>query len=341
MDLNILMLTNNDCYKEARKMTPAGIVVHSTGANNPNLSRYIAPNDGKIGVNRYGNHWNRKGVSKCVHAFIGKDKDGIVCTYQTLPTNICAWGVGKGRKGSYNYSPAYLQFEICEDALKDKYYFTRVMTEAQELCAKWCKEYNISVENVISHKEANARGYGSNHGDIDHWLKNFGENMNDFRAAVLAIMERESGAETPKEAEAFTPYRVKVTTAVLNIRAGAGTNYAIRGAIKDYGVYTIIAEADGKGAEKWGKLESGAGWISLDFAKKVEEAEAFTPYRVKVTTAALNIRAGAGTDYAKRGTIKDYGVYTIIAEAEGKGAEKWGELESGAGWISLDYVKKV
>ena len=35
------------------------------------------------------------------------------------------------------------------------------------------------------------------------------------------------------------------------------------------GVYTIVAESDGTGATKWGKLKSGAGWISLDYASKV------------------------------------------------------------------------
>ena len=66
-----------------------------------------------------------------------------------------------------------------------------------------------------------------------------------------------------------TSYLVKVTTDVLNIRKGPGTNYGTNGAIRDQGTYTIVAESDGPGASKWGKLKSGAGWISLDYAKKV------------------------------------------------------------------------
>jgi uncharacterized protein YraI len=69
--------------------------------------------------------------------------------------------------------------------------------------------------------------------------------------------------------EVVKSYRVKVTALVLNIRKGPGTNYGKNGAIKDKGVYTIIDESSGKGATKWGKLKSGAGWISLDYAKKV------------------------------------------------------------------------
>lgn len=193
MDYNTFILTENDCFKANKKMKPAGIVVHSTGANNKKLSRYINPNDGRVGTNKYNNHWNRSGVKKCVHAFIGEDVHGVVCTYQTLPLDICAWGVGNGKNGSYNYNPAYLQFEICEDDLTDLEYYKKVMREAQELCAKWCNEFNIPIENVISHKEANKRGYGSNHGDIDHWLAKFGHDMDDFRAEVKAIIE---GKET-------------------------------------------------------------------------------------------------------------------------------------------------
>lgn len=67
----------------------------------------------------------------------------------------------------------------------------------------------------------------------------------------------------------FKPYLVKVTASVLNIRKGAGTNYGTNGSIRDRGVYTIVEEASGIGATQWGKLKSGAGWISLDYTKKV------------------------------------------------------------------------
>lgn len=64
-----------------------------------------------------------------------------------------------------------------------------------------------------------------------------------------------------------TPYLVRVKITNLNIRKGPGTNYGSTGFIKP-GVYTIVAESTGTGATKWGKLKSGAGWISLDYAAK-------------------------------------------------------------------------
>lgn len=66
------------------------------------------------------------------------------------------------------------------------------------------------------------------------------------------------------------PYRIKVNDdTVLNIRKGPGTNYSKTGSISDNGVYTIVEESSGTGAKKWGRLKSGAGWISLDYCIKL------------------------------------------------------------------------
>ena len=63
------------------------------------------------------------------------------------------------------------------------------------------------------------------------------------------------------------PYLVRVKITNLNIHKGPGTNYGATGYIQP-GIYTIVAESTGKGATKWGKLKSGAGWISLDYTTK-------------------------------------------------------------------------
>lgn len=62
----------------------------------------------------------------------------------------------------------------------------------------------------------------------------------------------------------FKSYTVRVTATELNIRKGPGTNYGTNGSIKDKGVYTIVEESNG-----WGKLKSGAGWISLSYTTKL------------------------------------------------------------------------
>lgn len=67
----------------------------------------------------------------------------------------------------------------------------------------------------------------------------------------------------------FSPYTVKVSIADLNIRKGPGTDYGKTGKYTGIGVFNIVKEAAGKGSDSgWGKLKSGAGWISLDYAKR-------------------------------------------------------------------------
>jgi N-acetyl-anhydromuramyl-L-alanine amidase AmpD len=178
---------NNGAFKAARPMphgSPAGIIIHSTGANNPNLKRYVnAPEI--CGDNPYKNYFDRSDSDVCPHAVIGKDKNGEVKAAKLLPWNVCCWGCGSGSKGSYNYSPAYIQIEIAEDALNDRAYFEESFGLAADLCQRLMKNYpTIKPGNIISHKEACARGYASNHGDPEHWLARFGKNMDWFRSLV-------------------------------------------------------------------------------------------------------------------------------------------------------------
>lgn len=184
MNLNKLFLTKNDCYIAGKKITVKGIMVHSTGANNPWLKRYL-PDDGKIGKNQYGNHWNTArpgGAQVCVHGFIGKLANGTVATYQTLPWNHRGWHAG----GSANNT--HIGFEICEDGLNDSAYFNAVYKEAVELCAYLCKEYGLTEKDIICHSEGYKKGVASNHGDVMHWFPKHGKSMDTFRADVKKLL---------------------------------------------------------------------------------------------------------------------------------------------------------
>ena len=75
----------------------------------------------------------------------------------------------------------------------------------------------------------------------------------------------------PKAAEPVVkvPFLVKVSISDLNIRKGAGTNFA-RVQFCPPGVYTIMEVKAGQGSKAgWGRLKSGIGWVSLDFCKKI------------------------------------------------------------------------
>lgn len=189
MEILQQLLTQNDCYRQHTTMFPKGVMVHSTGANNPNLRRYIQPDDGLLGENRYRNDWNRAGLAVCVHGFIGKTADGSVAVYQTLPWNYRGWHAG-GRAND-----THIGFEICEDDLSDRDYFEQVYCAAVELTAELCRKFALNPLAdgvVIDHAEGHRRGLASNHGDVAHWFSRYDRTMNDFRRAVAFFMENGS-----------------------------------------------------------------------------------------------------------------------------------------------------
>lgn len=198
MELHQCILTENDCYKTGHTIIPKGVMVHSTGANNPYIKRYVQPDIDGIGVNKYKSDWNKSGVKKCVHAFIGKMGDGSVATVQTLPWNYRGWHAGTGKNGSANNS--HISFEICEDNLTDKTYFNEVYREAVGLTSYLCKMYKLDpMEDgvVICHSEGCAMGVASNHADVMHWFPKHGKTMDDFRSDVAAAMEKAEQYDRP------------------------------------------------------------------------------------------------------------------------------------------------
>ncbi|MDR2513733.1 MAG: N-acetylmuramoyl-L-alanine amidase [Christensenellaceae bacterium] len=218
MNLRKLIFTENDCYKAGKALAVKGIMVHSTGANNPNLKRYVGPDDGLLGKNQYNNHWNQNkpdGRQVCVHGFIGKLADGSIATYQTLPWDMRGWHGGSGNKGSVN--DTHIGFEICEDGLTDAAYFNAVYREAVELCAYLCGLFGLNPAAdgvIIGHYEGHARGIASNHGDPKNWFPKHGKSMDTFRADVAAEMKAAntpgdgSGTTTPEPSGKL--YRVQI-----------------------------------------------------------------------------------------------------------------------------------
>lgn len=212
-------LTRNACYVIGKTFKPIGVMIHSTGAKNPNASRYV-PGDEVIGLNTKGTHWdvyhpggrdigrhtyvNRDGDytcdkcggrQVCVHAFIGKMADGSVAIVQTLPWTMRAWHAGKSKGNNQ-----YIGFEICEDGLEDPVYFAAVYRAAVALTAYLCKLNGwdpLADGTVICHAEGYRRGVASNHGDVLHWFPRHGKTMDDFRADVAR--ELEGGEDVTQE----------------------------------------------------------------------------------------------------------------------------------------------
>jgi hypothetical protein len=173
-------LTENDCYKANRQITPKGIMVHSLGVAQPDVNVFLTA-------------WNTGGVAKCVHAFVAED--GV---YQTLPWNWRGWHAG----GAANNT--HIGFEICEpsghtynggamigyDPEKNADYFKSVWDNAVSLCVMLCEQYGFDpLTDIICHSEGHALGVASNHADVMHWFPYHGQSMDTFRGSVKKRLE--------------------------------------------------------------------------------------------------------------------------------------------------------
>lgn len=178
MEVKKYYLTKNKCYTNATSISPIGFMLHSTGANNPSLKRYIQPDDGYIGYNKNKNDWNNQAITVMVHGFIGKDKNGLVRAYQTLPYNYKAWHCGSSG------NTTHVSWEMCEDGLDDEKYFNEVYQAAVDIAYEFCKEFKLKETCIVDHSEGYDLNIASNHGDVKHWFNRFGKTMDDFRADV-------------------------------------------------------------------------------------------------------------------------------------------------------------
>jgi len=199
----------------------------------------------------------------------------------------------------------------------------------------WSTDKNSRVNHLNGCNLTVHRDY-ANKSCPGNWM--YGK-MGEFAAEV----NKRLGAVKPQPITPPAPgsYTVKVNITDLNIRSGPGTNYKIVGQ-SGKGVFTIVEEALGAGATKWGKLKSGTGWISLDF---VEGAKPVVDTEIKLNDI-INFKGGnyfvssTGGKYytGKPGKAK---VTQIV-----KGAKypyhviRTGNTTSVYGWVAADLVSK-
>lgn len=199
----------------------------------------------------------------------------------------------------------------------------------------WSTDKNSRVNHLNGCNLTVHRDY-ANKSCPGNWM--YGK-MSEFAAEV----NKRLGAVEPQPITppAIVSYTVKVNITDLNIRSGPGTNYKIVGQTGK-GVFTIVEEALGAGATKWGKLKSGAGWISLDF---VEGAKPVVGTKIKLNDI-INFKGGnyfvssTGGKYytGKPGKAK---VTQIV-----KGAKypyhviRTDSTTSVYGWVAADLVSK-
>lgn len=162
--------------------------------------------------------------------------------------------------------------EVASDTTHPYAITDKAMAALIELCSDICKRNGIKALLWKGDKKLIGKVSQQNM-TVHRWFANkvcpgdyIYERLGDIAAKVNAKLGSAPTATTTSKSP--TPYTVRITATDLNIRKGPGTNNDKVGVIKP-GIYTIVSEATGQGATLWGKLKSGAGWVSLDYCKKV------------------------------------------------------------------------
>lgn len=187
--------------------------------------------------------------------------------YQSIELRDVAWHCGANTYyHNYCRNSNSIGIEMCCTAGNYKVSKTTI-TNTAYLTAYLCKQLGISALQVdqyvlrhydVTHKLCPAQMVDNSKSEDKDWVA--------FKKQVKEILgETANKITTTTSTTGFKPYVARITADVLNVRSGAGTKYKIVTTVKENQAFTIVEEKNG-----WGKLKSGAGWICLDYTKKVK-----------------------------------------------------------------------
>ena len=172
-----------------------------------------------------------------------------------IPLNRGAFAAGQRDGNAHG-----IHIEICY-SLSGGTRFDKAEKNAAEYIAKLLTERKWDISHVKKHQDFD--GKYCPHRTLDKgWQR--------FLNMVKSYMTASTPAASTPASGTFKPYLIRKNCRdPLNIRKGPGTNYGVRGQIKDTLRYTIVEERSGPGSAKgWGRLKAG-GWVAKDWVKKV------------------------------------------------------------------------
>lgn len=326
---------NSSNYTDVSSRTVDYLVFHYTGNKkdtaNANASYFMSNSN----------------IGASAHYFV--DDTSI---WQSVDANDRAWHCGT--KNAYYHSACRnknsIGIEMCCTAGNYKI-GDKAKENAAQLGAALCKYLGITdVDKYVlrhydvTHKSCPAQMAGA---DNEEWIA-FKNRIKE----IMGLSKTVTTTTTSSPSHSITSLKFNKGDIVKFV---GGTHYGSANAVSGSAVKASKAKitAISKNAKHpyhiravndKGEFVSGVyGWVDASTISAITPT--FSSYQVQVTATSLSIRKGAGTNYARVGFIKDKGVYTIIDEATGKGATKWGLLKSGEKnrdkWISLDYTKKI
>ncbi len=138
--------------------------------------------------------------------------------------------------------------------------------------------------------------------------------------------------EVELQASSHPPVQiVKIVNDAIYVLDGPSPDHNIVQTIYKNEVYTIVEVQNG-----YGKLKSGAGWINLKYTAPLTQSQSDSSFKVEIVNNAIYVIDGPSPDNNIVQTIYKGEVYTIVEVQNG-----YGRLKSGAGWINLNYTRRL
>ena len=258
-------------------------------------------------------------IGASAHYFVGFDGE----IWQSVEDADIAWHCGAS---SYKHEACRnsnsIGIELCVRKKntasmgatdKDWYFEDATVESAVELTRYLMEKYGVPASNVIRHYDVTGKICPN------PYVYNCTQHVwEEFKKKIS------NGSTAGNAADSKQLYRVRKSWGDAKSQIGA---------------YSVLENA--KAACKDGYTVYDASGKAV-YGAELQQAAVKVPFEVKVDITDLNIRTGAGTNYAKTGEKTGIGVFTITEVKEGKGADAgWGKLKSGAGWVSLDYCTRL
>ena len=319
--------TQNDCYKEGKKLDSVSYLIVHTPAVYPAIIRALSGSGGG-----WKKRWDKPGVEKLVHGFI--DDTGV---YEFAPHTMACWHIGDswGNKNCIGY-------ELCE--LETVEEFQKVWKNAVAHYADLCRQFGLGADRVIGHCEAHAKGFASNHSDPEPYFARFGKTMKDFRAEVQARLSggaSSGGQASGKIKKTYDPWayaRVTNLTAddpLLNVRSGPGVEHGVIRQLAQGNEVDVIEEYE----NGWAKINivGQQGYVNahyLDITDRGSSAQTATV----VNCTALNVRKTPNG--AVSATIHKGDVVQITGSGKDSEGDTWAKIQCGnvSGYVWPKYI---
>lgn len=345
-----LYCTNNDCYKEGKKIKKVEYLIVHSPAVYPTIIRAQSGAGGG-----WYTRWNKPGVEKFAHGFI--DDTGV---YNFAPETMVCWHIGD------KYGNAHaIGYELCELSAASE--FAKVWENAVNKYAELCKKYGLSVDRILGHCEAHDKGIASDHSDPEPYFRRFGKSMEKFRADVKARLSgQNTGAQTGTAATATKQYSPYAYARVTNLAAGDHLNVrtAPNADANRLAAWPQLSEGNEVDVVEmytngWAKvlIQGNVGYVNAHYLAITERsqpastpapAHSYTEWAGRVhdvDPVGLIVRTGPGKSYERLASypkLYDGNMVSVMGEQSGYYHVRISNPVAGThiGWVSKDYVSR-